>query len=189
MKACTKCGVTRGGDGFHKRPNGTLQSHCKVCANARAQAWRKKNPERARAHDARYASENRPLVNQRKREQRAANPEASRETVRKWRAQNLDRARRASRAWYAANPVRSRAQEAKRRAAKLQAFAAWADTELIQDIYAYARIMREHGVDCHVDHIVPLQGRTVCGLHTHDNLTVLLPEHNQAKSNRLKETT
>jgi hypothetical protein len=35
----------------------------------------------------------------------------------------------------------------------------------VRDIYALARIYREAGIDCHVDHVVPLRGKTVSGLH------------------------
>jgi 5-methylcytosine-specific restriction endonuclease McrA len=67
---------------------------------------------------------------------------------------------------------------------KLRAIPSWADHALIADIYAYAKIMRDAGVDCHVDHIIPLQGETVSGLHVHTNLQVLLAADNIRKGNR-----
>jgi hypothetical protein len=53
---------------------------------------------------------------------------------------------------------------------------AWANLETIRQIY-----------DCaegdHVDHIIPLQGELVCGLHVENNLQYLSPEENIKKSN------
>lgn len=87
---------------------------------------------------------------------------------------------RACRGWRLRNPGAS----VRYRTAVQQAKVAWADAALISDIYEYAYLMREAGVICNVDHIVPLRGRTVSGLHTHDNLTVLLKSANSAKGNR-----
>lgn len=70
---------------------------------------------------------------------------------------------------------------------KLLAVAKWADHERIAVVYASARELRGCGVDVHVDHIYPLQGRLVCGLHTHDNLQILLAKANIAKGNKSTE--
>ena len=104
-----------------------------------------------------------------------------------WYEKNKDRALKAQAAWREANKaqwnLRMSIASNKRRAVKLNAHAGWADNDLIADIYEYAAIMRQHGVEAEVDHIVPLQGELVCGLHTHDNLTVILAEHNRSKRN------
>lgn len=74
----------------------------------------------------------------------------------------------------------------KRRAAKLRATPAWADLVAIEAFYLEAaRISIQTKVTHHVDHIVPLQGRTVCGLHVHYNLQILTGAENVAKSNKL----
>ena len=69
----------------------------------------------------------------------------------------------------------------KKRAVKLRAMPKWANQEKIKEIYA----------NCpkgwHVDHIVPLQGRNVCGLHVETNLQYLPARENARKKNKFSE--
>lgn len=84
-----------------------------------------------------------------------------------------------------ANPARANATNAKRRAAKLAAMPYWAETEKITAMYQVARCYSDAEITCHVDHIVPLQGRTVCGLHVAANLQLLHGPENIGKGNRI----
>ena len=74
---------------------------------------------------------------------------------------------------------------AKRRVLKLQALPSWANTEKIKQVYI-DRINKElvTGKKYHVDHIVPLQGKNVCGLHVEHNLQILPAAENIKKSNK-----
>lgn len=70
-------------------------------------------------------------------------------------------------------------------AARARATPTWADLDAIEAIYAECRaISKRTGKKHQVDHIVPLRGKEVCGLHVPDNLQILLKSENRSKSNR-----
>ena len=81
---------------------------------------------------------------------------------------------------YKEHKKRYRFYSSKRKARKLQATPSWADLEKIKEIY----------LNCpegyQVDHIIPLQGKLVCGLHVENNLQYLTSEENRRKSNKFE---
>lgn len=86
-----------------------------------------------------------------------------------------------------------RAQEALKRAAIYQerrrqlvilATPIWADRTKILEIYLLCRSMNKEGIEYHVDHVIPIQGRIVCGLHVEANLSIIGAKENISKSNK-----
>lgn len=77
---------------------------------------------------------------------------------------------------------------AKRRAAKLSRTPVWLteeDTWLIKEFYLLAEEREKYiGIKWHVDHIIPLQGKLVSGLHIPQNLQVISAKENISKSNK-----
>ena len=77
------------------------------------------------------------------------------------------------------NPHTQRAITAKYRASQLKATPKFANLKKIKEIY------KNCPKGYNVDHIVPLQGKEVCGLHVEWNLQYLTPSENLSKSNKL----
>jgi hypothetical protein len=88
----------------------------------------------------------------------------------------------------ARNPALIYFSNAKRHAAKLQRTPSWLNAGHwleIECVYKYCSSLRAIGLDYEVDHIVPLQGKTVSGLHAPLNLQVITGVENASKGNRL----
>lgn len=69
---------------------------------------------------------------------------------------------------------------------KLKAQPGWASQSEIDLTYENAKLAtRILGIEYHVDHIVPLRSKRVCGLHCTANLQVIPAISNIQKSNRL----
>lgn len=146
----------------------------------KAVEWRKNNRERDRENSRAWRAKNRDKIAEYQDRYCKKNPELVRAKSRKWRERNPGYNAEAWQRWYRENKHRSVAKDMRRKAAKLRATPAWADHELIELVYAEAR---QRGL-C-VDHIIPLRGKNVCGLHVHYNLQLLSHSVNASKGNRL----
>lgn len=60
----------------------------------------------------------------------------------------------------------------------------WADRKAIRAVYAEAATRRRNGERVHVDHVIPILGKTVSGLHVAANLRVIAATENIRKGNK-----
>lgn len=107
-------------------------------------------------------------------------------TATAWNKDNKDKVNASSRKWYSNNKYKHLAMIRTRQARKLKATPSWADKEDIALKYFFAKHLEEMTLGLckyHVDHIIPLRGELVSGLHISANLQVLRAEDNLSKSN------
>lgn len=150
-------------------------------------AW--SDPEKRRAYfRARYLANRERAIEQAKAWAKA-NPERRAATYKEWAEQNREVVRENVARFYRENPDKSAAKTAAYRASKMQRVPPWFGEldELAVQEATHLAVLRKRvtGVDWHVDHVVPLRGKRVSGLHIAANLQVIPAVENLRKSNKL----
>lgn len=187
MKRCWRCKCEKDAAEFGRsvsRKDG-LNPCCKPCVREASTESSRRNAESRLATCAKY---------------RAANTEKCRKAQADWRERDVERARLVKQEWAQKNRAITRASKkawrdknahyaALRKAHVRRATPCWADMAAIAAVYAEAaKLTKETGVQHDVDHVIPLRGELVSGLHVHWNLRPLPSAENRAKSNRLDES-
>ena len=135
-----------------------IAAQCKQCLNKKTMQWHAKNLKKCLENARNYKKKNKTKVNQH---------------TKKYKKKNK---------------VKIRALNAQRRAAKLKRTPKWLTKEdfaKIERIYKKAQDKTKLlGEKYHVDHIYPLQGKKVSGLHVPSNLQILTASENSKKNNR-----
>jgi len=163
MKTCSKCKETKPLDAFYKhagRKDGG-QTYCKLCVTASQKAYRTKNPDKIKVHNKAYSTKNA----DKRKAYLTKNTDKTKVYMKTYQQSPKGKA------------VRN-AIQAKRKAAKLPRTPIWCDLEAIKQVYATC----PEGY--HVDHIIPLQGELVSGLHIASNLQHMTAKDNSEKHNR-----
>lgn len=129
---------------------------------------------------------NKELTKGRARQWALNNPEKVSEKNIKYKAKNKEKVTEYNKQWWSENKDKRAAYEGKRRAMQLQRTPIWdPDAHLIVAKYQLAAMLSQaSGIPHHVDHIIPLQGKNVSGLHVFSNLRVIPGEENVKKSNK-----
>lgn len=118
-----------------------------------------------------------------------SNPDLPREMARVYRDRRsplvylkaLHEAKMRSRIWRKENPGHRNHLKALYNASISERTPQWADRDKLAAFY------RACPNGFHVDHIIPLRGKAVCGLHVQDNLQYLPAQENMRKNNRWEE--
>ena len=179
MKECTKCKQVKRFEAFNlnKSKKDGYSTECRGCIKLYADAYRRKNKEALLLQSREFKAANRETINLKNRE--------------RYLTKRLDkdfmlRKREASSRYKSANKGKVNSDTAKRHCAKMNrtSITTKADFLEIREIYQTARAMSSTtGTVHHVDHIVPLQGELVSGLHIPSNLQILTEIENCSKHN------
>jgi len=201
-KACTKCGVIKQLSEFYRNKN-SIDGRKTQCADC-TRLYNKKhridnaeyyknyhrqyvidNNEKVLSYRKKWVMDNRDKVNAVARKSYYARYDA----VKAYRVKNKDKIAIAVNRWKRAHPEVSSMYCAKRRLAKSDRTPLWAndelDTLIKKEAYKKAAEMtKSTGIAHEVDHIIPLSGVIVSGLHIWNNLQVITKSENARKKNK-----
>ena len=162
--------------------------YCRACENAKRARQRQRDPEKVRASDRAKHAKRRDRRNAQSRASHARHREKRRIYDRdRYRNNPVRQAYQFDQAcrWAKANPGRRNEIIAARRKHVKRATPPWLTAEDKKEIKAIYRQARSYGPGVmHVDHIIPLRGKLICGLHVPGNLQILPRLKNIRKGNR-----
>ena len=162
---CSYCREQLPQDRFYvniRRSTG-VSSGCIPCSRQYANQWRKNHLDRGRAIANRYRKK-KPHVRQ------------------EWGKHNRAYLAAYTREWRKTHTVlRRRAGDSR----TILQTPDWANMFFLKEAYSLARLRTKIlGIQYEVDHIVPLNSKTVCGLHVENNIRVIPRFYNRSKGNR-----
>ena len=150
-----------------------------------AAEWRKENIDKSRESNRLWKKRNPEKSKYLSKIYRDRNQEKRKEWIARWRAENKEHVRQYDRRRRNENRAEHAAKVGRRRAMQIQATPLWADARKIAEFYFAADFLSmATGEWHHVDHIVPILSKTVCGLHVEANLRVITALENTRKGNR-----
>ena len=178
-------------DGFRR-----VSGACVACAAQNLKKSRAANSERTKAQQQKDRSKlgQNPVFVAKKRTAdvayRVVNKAKCRAAIEAWSARNPEKIKAYAKKTKALNSGRVLAHTVKRRLAKIKRTPVWLTSDdhwMIEQAYELAAVRTKmFGFVWHVDHIIPLQGKLVSGLHAPNNLRVIPGAENIRKSNHFQ---
>jgi hypothetical protein len=167
---------------YVRRDTGRVRPVCRECWSVKTSAWRKKNSEKTRLYVRRSCKKaydaDPEKYRAKSRAKRLANPEQAKKIVNK-------SYKKTYKARYQQERARLNASSAARRAATPKWLSAIQKAQ-IQEFYDVARCLEtQTGIKHHVDHVHPINGKFLSGLHVPWNLQILTASENCSKKNRV----
>jgi hypothetical protein len=138
---------------------------CVECMKTTQREWRREKPE----YMEKYRQNNKDNI---------------KKSMKQYYKKNIEKYKKYNKQYCKENSDKINAKASKRRASKLQRTPTWASQSEIIMWYEVAEVLSRSGVKFHVDHVVPLQGKTVSGFHVENNMQILPAYINISKHNQ-----
>jgi 5-methylcytosine-specific restriction endonuclease McrA len=166
-----------------------LQSRCRSCISLKNAKNYKKNAEKIKTkRNIRYREDPSYALEYSARNYKE-NPEKVKAETAEWQRKNPEKFIIIKNRWIGNNKHKIVFYANKRRTAKLNAAPSWLTEKQykeIEEFYVLAKELQWLSEEpLHVDHIVPLQGENVSGLHVPWNLQILPRSMNSSKGNKV----
>lgn len=176
-KLCSCCLDTKTIENFsrHKGSKDGYQKYCKSCVSAYKKEYYARNKQSILEIRKNYYDSNKDKVSK---------------NVKEYRERNKDKIIEYQSNYRVKYRFKLTALKRKYDMAKLQATPKCltkVDFEAIAEFYKEVELLSSDKNKFHVDHIVPIQSKIVCGLHVPWNLRVIPHKENLRKSNKLDE--
>ena len=180
----------------HPEINGlryTSNNACITCALERVKKYQAQNVEIIKQRTKAYYQDNKEYRLECTKQWVEKNKEYRSAQKREYAQQNAERIKANYKNYYEANYPRMLAKRNKQHADKLLRTPKWLtkdDQWMIEQAYELAALRTQmFGFPWHVDHVLPLRGKKVSGLHTPINLQVIPGAENLRKTNKFEVTS
>ena len=165
----------------------------KAKAREYAREYRKKHSERLRLEARERYANNREACLSNKKRYYAKNREEIRATQAEYQKANYEQMLENNKQWRKKNPLKAKMKDVLNRYNRYNAIPNWLtkeDKQKIKDIYKKCKeLTMQTGIQHHVDHIIPIKGKNISGLHVPENLQILTASQNCSKRNSFEAGT
>ena len=164
-----------------------VQGACIECVKIQTSEWKNNNPEKQKHAMRKWWENNKETHNGRVKNWQAANPEKVKETAKLWVAANPEKVAEKTKRYRQRHPDQTTAWAAASVARRSKRVPNWLtpdDKWMLKEAYSLAKLRtRLFGFVWEVDHVLPLRGSFVSGLHVPTNIQVIPKALNRAKRN------
>jgi hypothetical protein len=165
----------------------TKTGMCVDCVKIRSLIWKKDNPDAYKASMRKWWKNNKETHNARVKDWQINNKDRIKKTAKNWVVNNPEKVAAKSKRWRLKNPDKVLESAVKSNLTRHRRVPSWLtkqDKLDIQKTYALAKeLTAAYGFPWEFDHIAPLRGRLVSGLHVPSNLQIIPKDQNRRKRN------